>query len=251
MTWVAAAVVGGSLIGANAAQNAANTQAGAAQYAANVQQNMFNTQNAQLAPNRAAGYNALNQLGALGSGTYGMYDANGNPTGTGTGSGYLQHQFNAQDLQGGLAPNYDFMLNQGQMANQRAANVGGGAIGGNALQGLDQFTQNYAGNAYQNAFQNYQSQRTNIYNTLAGIAGLGQQAQNTTAELSQNAATNIGNSAIGGAQAQAGGQVGVANAIGGGLNTLGNMAYINNLQNPVQTPTGYGNQVSNPLENLA
>ena len=116
MTWVAAAVVGSSLIGANTAQNAANTQASAAQYAANVQQNMFNTQNAQLAPNRAAGYNALNQLGALGSGTYGMYDANGNPTGTGTGSGYLTHQFNATDLQNGLAPNYDFMLQQGQMA---------------------------------------------------------------------------------------------------------------------------------------
>ena len=59
MPWgyMAAATIGSGLLGANAAQNAANTQAGAAQYAANVQQNMFNTQNAQLAPNRAAGYN--------------------------------------------------------------------------------------------------------------------------------------------------------------------------------------------------
>ena len=241
MTWVAAAaVVGGSLIGANAAQNAANTQAGAAQYAANVQQNMFNTQNAQFAPNRAAGYNALNQLGALGSGTSQTYDANGNPTGSQTGSGYLTHQFNAQDLQGGLAPNYDFMLQQGQMANQRAANVGGGAIGGNALQGLNQFTQDYAGNAYQNAFNNYQTQRTGIYNTLAGIAGLGQNAQNTTANLASNTASNIGQAAVGSAAAQAAGQTGVASALGTGLNTLGSMQYTNNLLSKYSPQGGAG-----------
>jgi hypothetical protein len=231
MPWgyLAAASIGSGLLGANAAQNAANTQANAELQAANIQQQMFNTQNAQLAPNRAAGYNALNQLGALGTGNAQQYDANGNPIGNVTGSGYLQHQFNAADLQAGLAPNYDFMLQQGQMANQRAANLGGGAIGGNALQGLDQFTQDYAGNAYQNAFNNYQTQRTNIYNTLAGIAGLGQQAQNTTANLASNTASNIGQTAVGGAAAQAAGTVGATNALTGGITGATNAYYLNNL----------------------
>jgi hypothetical protein len=233
----------GGLFGANAAENAANTQANAALQAANIQQQMFNTQNAQLAPNRAAGYNALNQLGALGTGNAQQYDANGNPIGNVTGSGYLQHQFNAADLQAGLAPNYDFMLQQGQMANQRAANLGGGAIGGNALQGLDQFTQDYAGNAYQNAFNNYQTQRTNIYNTLAGIAGLGQNAQNTTANLASNTAGALGQTAIGGAAAQAAGTIGSANALSGGLQGAGNAYFLNNLLNknaqPTPTPTTY------------
>ena len=219
----------GGLLGAGASENAANTQANASTQAAQIQQNMFNTQNAQLAPNRAAGYNALNQLGALGSGTTQTYDASGNPTGSQTGSGYLTHQFNAQDLQAGLAPNYDFMLNQGQMANQRAANVGGGAIGGNALQGLQQYTQDYAGNAYQNAFNNYQTQRTGIYNTLAGIAGLGQNAQNTTANLASNTAGALGQTAIGGAAAQAAGTIGAANALSGGAQGAANGYFLNNL----------------------
>ena len=232
----------GGLAGANASENAANTQAGASKYAADIQNQMFNKQNQQLAPNRAAGYQALNTLGSMGSGTYGMYDANGNPTGTGTGSGYLQHQFNAQDLKAGLAPNYDFMLQQGQMANQRAANTAGGAIGGNALQGLQNYTQDYAGNAYQNAFNNYQTQRTGIYNTLAGIAGLGQNAQNTTANLASNTAGALGQTAIGGAAAQAAGTIGAANALSGGAQGAANGYFLNNL---MQNSQNGMNQYSN------
>lgn len=213
--------LGSALIGANASQNAANIQSAAAQGASQLQGQMFNTINQQQAPYRTAGYNALNQLGGLGSGTYQMFDAAGNPTTTGTGTGYLTNQFGPADLQAGLAPNYDFMLQQGQMANQRAANVGGGALGGNALQGLQNYTQNYAGNAYQNAFNNYQSQRTGIYNTLAGIAGIGQTGQTAT----NTAATNLANAqsqlGVGSAAAQAAGQVGTAGAYGTALGTLG------------------------------
>ena len=226
MSWVAAAVVGGNIvggvIGAGAAKSAANTQAQSAREALDFQKQQFNTIQQQGAAGRSAGYNALNQLGALGSGTYGMYDAQGNPTGTGTGNDYLTHQFNASDLQAGLAPNYDFMLQQGQTANQRAANLGGGAIGGNAIQGMQDYTQNYAGNAYQNAFNNYQGQRQNIYNTLAGIAGLGQQAVNTSANAGAQAANSVGNTMQNIGAAQAAGTVGASNAISGGLQNAGN-----------------------------
>ena len=256
MSWIVSAIssnpgtammVGGNLvsglIGAGSAQSAANTQAQSAQQALDFQKQQFNTTQQQGAPGRAAGYNALNTLGGLGSGTYQMYDAQGNPTGAGTGNDYLTHQFNASDLQAGLAPNYDFSLQQGQMANQRAANVGGGAISGNALQGLDQYTQNYAQGAYQNAFNNYQGQRTNIYNTLAGIAGLGQNAYNTSANAGAQAAGQVGNTIQNLGAAQAGGTVGAANAITGGIQNAGNQYYLSQLlaskQNQNQVPAGY------------
>jgi hypothetical protein len=180
------------------------------------------------------------------------YDANGNAVQGGTSlsslgttgqssqtpSDYLTHQFNASDLQAGLAPNYDFMLQQGQMANQRAANAGGGALGGNALQGLQKYTQDYAGNAYQNAFTNYQNQRTNIYNTLAGIAGIGQTGQsavNAASTNATNAATQLG---VGSAAAQAAGTTGAANAYGNALGNIGNNITLASLLNQTGSVKG-------------
>ena len=125
MSWVAAAIGGSALLGlyganksANAAENAAKMQADAATAAAQLQNQQFNTINQQQAPQRAAGYNALNQLGQLGSGTYQQYDANGNVIGAGQGSGYLTRQFGDQDLNSNLAPNYNFQLQQGQCAKE-------------------------------------------------------------------------------------------------------------------------------------
>jgi hypothetical protein len=160
-----------------------------------------------------------------------MYDATGKPTTTGTGSGYFQKQFDASDLAKGLAPNYDFMLQQGQMANQRAANVGGGALGGNALTGLNRYTQDYAGNAYQNAFTNYQNQRQNIFGNLSNLANIG---QTSTGQLTGAAGTygaNLTNLNVGNAAAQAAAQVANAQAQGNTLSNLGNTSFLATLLN--------------------
>ena len=207
----------GSVLGAGAAYSGAQMQADAAKQAAANQMSMFNTINNQLAPQRGAGYSALNQIRGMLPGQYTTYGENGQPTGTATGNDYLTHQFNPQDLYAGLAPNYNFMLQQGQQANQRQANVGGGAIGGNALRGLEDYTQNYAQNAYQSAFNNFNTQRTGIYNTLAGIAGIGQNATNTSANAGQAATTAAGQLGVGSAAAQAAGLTGAANALQGGV----------------------------------
>jgi hypothetical protein len=229
MSWVAAAIGGSAILGyygakqqASAAENAAQLQAQAAANAQALQQQNFNTINQQQAPQRAAGYSALNQIGALGAGPYQQYDANGNPIGTATGSGYLTKQFGAEDLNSQLAPNYAFTLGQGQQATQAQNNVGGGLIGGNALQGLQQFTQNYAGNQYQNAFNNFQTQRSGIYNTLASIAGIGQTGQSAVNAAGTNAATTNAQLGIGAASALGQAQTGVANAYSGALNNVGN-----------------------------
>jgi hypothetical protein len=210
-----------SLLGAGAgalsSYEAAKLQADAAKQASANQMSMFNTINNQLAPNRAAGYASLNQIRSMLPGQYTTYGETGQPTGTAQGTDYLTRQFTPQDLYAGLAPNYNFMLQQGQNLKQRQANLAGGAIGGNALQGLENYTQDYAQNAYQNAFQNFNTQRTGIYNTLAGIAGIGQNATGTTAQAGQNAVNAASQLGVGSAAAQGAGLQGVANAATGGL----------------------------------
>jgi len=230
--WLAAATIGSSLLGADAASSAADQQAQAAANAQAQQREMFNIQNKQLAPQRATGYAGLNNINAMLSGPSQTYDAQGNPIGTQTGTGYLTHQFNNQDLNAQLAPNYDFQLKQGQQANQYANNATGGLVGGNAMKSMQDYTQNFAGNAYQQAFNNYNTQRGNIYNTLAGIAGLGQAAQNTTANLASNTTNAIGQLGIGAANAGAAGTIGATNAITGGINNLANMNYLGGILNP-------------------
>lgn len=213
MTWVATAIVGGSLIsgvlGSNAASSAADTQAAAAKYAADVQQNMFNTVNAQAAPWRQSGQNALGVIaGGIGVG----------PSTGGVPSGYFTHQFNANDLKTSLAPNYDFMLQQGLGAIKNAGNATTGLLSGNTLKGITDYAENYAGNAYQNAFNNYTTNQQNIFNRLSTIAGFGTTANQTVAPVASSAASGIGNAAMAGGQAAASGIVGSTNAITGAIN---------------------------------
>jgi hypothetical protein len=229
----------GGLIGAGAAQSAAGTQAQSARDALDFQKQQFATTQAQGAPYRGAGYSALNQLGALGSGTYQMYDANGNPTGTGTGSGYLTQQYTPEEFAKGIDPGYQFRLQQGQEATNRMANMGGGLISGNALKGQEDYTQGLASQEFSNAFNRRQTERSNIFNTLLGIANIGNSAYNTSAQTGAQAAGTVGNTIQNIGSAQAGGTVGAANAITGGIQNAGNQYLLSQIlasKNPAVTP---------------
>ena len=205
------------LIGANASTKAAQIQADAANAARAQQLQMFNTLNQQQAPYRGAGYGALNQIQGMLPGQYTQYDAQGNPMGMGTGTGYLTQQFTPELFQQGIDPGYAFRLQQGQMAAQRQGNVAGGGLGGNVMKGLQDYTQGQASQEYQNAFNRFQTQRSNIYNTLAGIAGIGQTGQQQANVLGTNLANAQTNLGVGAAGAQAAGQIGQAGAYGGAL----------------------------------
>ena len=165
--------------------------------------------------NKSLGYNAPYQ--ALGTQAAGEI-SNEMP--------YLTHQFDVTDLYKGLAPNYDFMLQQGQQANLRAANVGGGMLGGNAQTGLNKFTQDYAGNAYQNAFTNFQNQRTGIYNNLANIAGIGQTANTAMGTAGTTLGNNIVGLNTGLANATAASMLGQSQSTSGGISNLANTAFL-------------------------
>jgi hypothetical protein len=75
-----------------------------------------------------------------------------------------------------------------------------------------------------------------LYNRQAGLAGIGQTATNLVGQAGQNYATNVGNLMTGAGAAQAAGQVGMANAITGGLGTYLNYSQNNALLNALRTP---------------
>ena len=197
---------------ASAASNAADLQYKATQDAATQQREMFDILNAQQAPYRQAGQASLTKISDM--------------------MPYLTQQFGPEQLKSNLAPNYQFMLEQGLGAQNQALNVGGG--GSNINTAGTKFAEDYASNAYQNAFNNFQTGRQNIYNTLAGIAGIGQTANTQTSQLGQNTAGNLGQLAVGGAQALGSGQIGAANAMAGGLQGIGNAGFLASM---MRTPT--------------
>ena len=150
-------------------------------------------------------------------------------------TGSLLHQFNANDLNDTLAPNYAFMRDQGIGATRNALNARGGDISGNTLRGVTQFAQDYAGNAYQQAFSNYTANQTNIFNRLSDIAGLGQTANQAVGAAGTTAAGNTGVALTNAGAATAGGTVGAANAISGGVNNAASWYALNNMAKPTGT----------------
>lgn len=239
MSAIATAVVAGSLIsstiGGSAARSAASTQADAANKASDLQYQMFQTQNEQQKPYREAGYQALKDIGAQ--------------QGYLTAPGGTLKPFTAADLKSNLAPNYEFMKNQGLGAITQNVNVGGG--GSNVDLARTKFAEDYASNAYQNALSNYvtqqqigfgqgQTNQTNIFNKLASIAGLGQTSLGSTGNQSVVAGENIGNMISNAGTATGAGQVAAGNLWGGTANTIGQMAGYG--------INAYGNQ--NPYANM-
>jgi hypothetical protein len=227
----AAAIVGGTaLVGSymqsQASKSAASKYADAANAGINYSQGIYSDIGQMTWPYRGIGTQATNALGSLMPGQYQQYDQEGNEMGKPiTGSGYLTAQPTMNDLTT-LMPNYKFGLDQGMGALRSQINAGGGAISGNALQGTQQFAQDYAGNALQNAFSNYQSNRQNVAQNVMNAANIGQGAVGITANAGTGTASNVSNmlSNIGNAQAQA--TMGSANAYAGGLNQISNMAML-------------------------
>ena len=237
MTWVAAAIGGSALLGFLGSQKQAEaaTQGGQLQYqatqdAAKQQREMFDILNAQQLPYRTAGGGALTSLQSM------------MPYFTEQQPGYKP--FTAADLKTNLAPNYEFMKQQGLGATGQAMNVGGG--GSNVDLARTKFAEDYAGNAYQNALQNYmsqqqnifnqgQSERTNIYNKLSNLAGIGQTATTNIGNVGVGTASNLGQLGIGGATALGAGNIGAAQAMAGGLQGLGSGATLASLLSPQKT----------------
>jgi hypothetical protein len=177
---------------------------------------------------------------------------------------YFTHQFNNQDLNATLAPGYDFRLKQGQQANLQAANASGGAVSGNALRGLQDYSQNFASGEYANAFNQYQAQRSNIYSNLQNIANMGLTGTQGQANAALGTGTNIANITSATGNAQAASQIAQGNAYasmaGGASNAaayygLSQMNNANAMQSQLSAggygSNAYNNFTSNPSTNPA
>ena len=220
----------GSMNQASAAKDAANTQANASLAGQQQLQQNYQNLSPQFNPYLQTGAQGLSQLQSQ------------LPS--------LTQSFGPAQLQSNLAPNYQFMLNQGLGAQNQALNASGG--GSNIGIAGTKFAEDYASNAYQNAFNNYQTQQSNIYNKLANIAGIGQQSLANLSNLATGNATNISNLGVGAANAQAAGQVGSAGAISSGLTGAGNTYALASLLNPanaggtnISGPNGISNYFNN------
>jgi hypothetical protein len=213
---------------ASAIKSAAKTQADAANHAADLQsqaaanslaftKGVYNKAAGYEAPWQQAGTVALSQLG---KGTAPGGQFNSSPTG---------QQVLAQD------PGYQFRLDQGQLALQRAEAAGGGVGSGGALKSAAQYGQDYASGEYANAYSRFMGTRQANYANLANIAGYGEQANATLTNAGTGASANVAGTEMAGARgagdyltqganAIAAGGIGQANAWGSALSGLGNLA---------------------------
>jgi hypothetical protein len=216
MTWGLTAVAGATLVSgamsSSAAKSAARTQAQAANRAMAQEREMFDIGREDLAPYRETGYTALRDIESL--------------------RPMITAQFGPDQMAQYLDPSMEFRRRLGEQTTARMLNVGGGALSGNTLRGLEEFGQNLASTEFGNAFNRFQTERGNIYNTLANIAGMGQQSVNTGVQAGQNLAAQQTGLLTGQAAAQAAGQVGAANAMGGAIQGLGNQYYLSQLMRP-------------------
>ena len=214
--WVAGAVVGSALIGSQASESAADTQAAAANRSADLQREQFERQVQLQEPWRQAGIGALNQLIPLASNyqRFGM------------------DQFQAD-------PGYAFRLSEGMKALERSAAARGGLLGGATGKALQRYGQEMGSQEYMNAFNRYQAERNAQLNPLQSLAGIGQTATNALGNAGQTMASNVGNAMMGGAAARASGYVGGANALTGGLGTYLNYTQGQSLLNALR-PGGVG-----------
>ncbi len=212
---VAAAVIGGAVVGglvtSQGAQNAASTQANAA----------TQNQNAVLQAGQQASNLDLNAINTTNS--YLQPYANLGTTAAGTTSNLLTGQNSGQMVQAMQnMPGYQFQLQQGLEAAQNGFAAKGLGSSGAAMKGAAQYATGLANSNYQNFFNNnrsaaqlganaasLQSQNTSNLTTAAGNALMG-------------SSTNAASLGMAGAAATASGQAASASALGNGISNAAN-----------------------------
>ena len=197
-----ASLYGASQIG-KAARTAADIGAGATDRATALQQSQYDQTRADLAPYRAAGTNALAQLTA----------------GTAPG-GQFTKSFGMSDFE--QDPGYGFRMSEGLKALDRSAAARGGLLSGATLKGAQRYGQDLGSQEYQNAFNRYQTNRSNLLNPLQSLAGIGQTSTNQGISAGQNYATNVGNLGMNAAGTQANAGLTAAQANQSAYGNVGN-----------------------------
>lgn len=207
MSWGIVASIGGALITSNAMGDAADEQSQSASDATGLQKYIFDTTNEQQAPFRQGGTEAVNELRRL-------LGLGGDATSAGYGS--MNRDFGMADFQ--ADPGYGFRVSEGMKALENSAAARGGLLSGNFLRGATKYGQDMGSQEYGNAFNRFQTSRTNRLNPLLSIADKGQLANQQSAQAGQNYANQAGNNMMGAGNARASSYLGQANALTGAIN---------------------------------
>lgn len=214
MSGVATAIVGSAVIGgvvaSNAAGKAAKAQQNAAQLSSDTQLNMFNQNREDATPWRDAGKVALSQLSA----------------GTKPG-GDFNRNFTLADFQ--ADPGYQFTRDQGEQSINRAMAAKGRYDSGAALKDLTTFGTGLANQTYGDAYNRFNNDRTQRFNRLSSLAGMGQTANSQIGAMGTQTAASIGQNQLAAGNAQAAGYVGQANAVNNTIGSLTSMYALNGL----------------------
>lgn len=218
-----AASIGGALLSSSAASKAAKGQAAAADRSSEIQREIFDKQTELQAPFRAGGLTAQNRLmtllGLTPTTTDGASGLNIDPNSPDYGK--YARDFNMSDYQ--ADPGYAFRLKEGMKALDAQAAARGGLISGAALKAANRYGQDYASNEYSNAFNRYQTNRSNQLQPLQSLMGVGQTATNATGNAAGAYGAAAGSNALAAGNAMASGAVGSANAFNSALGNVGKM----------------------------
>lgn len=154
--------------------------------------------------------------------------------------GSLLDTFGMDDFE--ADPGYAFRQSQGEQALQRQLAAGGKLYSGEAMKDMAKFSQGLASQEFGAAFDRFNVGKTNQFNRLASISGIGQTAANQTGAAGMNYANQAGNNIMGAGNAQAAGMVGSANAwtnaMGQGISQYNQNQLFNSMQ-PRSSYQGY------------
>lgn len=233
---VAAAVLGAGALGAGASyfgsKSAADAQVAAQQQAMALQREMFGKAENALSPFINMGQGGIENL-------LNWYNPN-----AGSGSpleALMKLTMPGADMSDTLAqtPGYQFAENRGLKAVDNAlAKRGLAGSGGAVSKGAADFVTGLAGNTWQNVVNALSGTLTSGGNALANIVGQGAGSAQALAGNALGAGQGMANTASNIGNAQAGGIMGQANALGNFGNTLGQYGMIQSL---LGGGMGYGN----------
>lgn len=199
MSWMAVAsvggAIGGALIGSDATRSASNKAADATASANELQKYMYDTTRSDQEPYRNAGYDALKKL-----------------------TGFQDPSVSASDVMN--EPGFQFGLKQGQDSIQNTAAARGGLYSGATGKALTQYGNDYASSKYNDAFNRMQTDASNRWGRMAGLAGIGQAAQSQVNAAGGNYANQVGNNSLSSAGYQGAAGMAGANIWSNALNGL-------------------------------
>lgn len=129
--------------------------------------------------------------------------------------GSLLRDFSMADFE--KDPGYDFRMAEGMKGITNSAAARGALLSGAALKAAGRYNQDFASSEFGNAYNRFNNNKTNQFNRLASLAGVGQQAATQIGNQGIATGQSMAQNQIGAGNARASGYIGQSNALAGGL----------------------------------